>query len=116
MDFKFSSAVKSSETKGNASEVGATHTITYNDGTVQTVKVVEISDARWTISWDVIDSNPAVSYSSASHTLRLRRVTTNKTTFVEAVSDYSLDSDANVIADSKLKKLDLFADLAKSFA
>jgi hypothetical protein len=56
-------------------------------------------------------SEPAVAYTSAIHTIRLRRVTTSKQTILEAISDYSSDSSLEVIQDSRFKKLEMIKAL-----
>jgi len=68
-------------------------------------------DGKYTLTWDVIMSEPAVSYTSVTHTLQLRRITTSKQTVIEAISDYSSDSSMEVIQDSRFKKLELFKAL-----
>jgi Ca2+-binding EF-hand superfamily protein len=107
------SAVASSVLEGDAraSEVGGVRRVTYKDATVQRVKLVELSDAEYSLTYDVIESVPAVRYLSAIHTIKLRRITSTKHTFVEFTSDYSKDADASVIQDSKFKKLEFLKAL-----
>lgn len=100
------------EADARASEVGGVRRVTYKDGTVQRIKLVELSDAEYSITYDVIESVPAVRYLSAIHTIKLRRITSTKHTFVEFTSDYSKDADASVIQDSKFKKLEFLKALA----
>lgn len=54
-------------------------------------------------------SNPDLSVSSVIHSLNLKRVTANNTTFLEWTTDFSNDATAEVIQDSKFKKLDVRA-------
>jgi len=105
-------------TVGPADEgvVGAEKKVTYKDGTVQTIKRVEISDLRTTVSWDVIASEPAVSYFAASHTIRLRRVTSDNTTFAEWTTDFSSDATVGVIEDARFKQAENFQQLARWFS
>jgi hypothetical protein len=86
--------------------VGGVRRVTYKDGTVQRVKLVELSgesfmmhaslyvlplphvslfaciDAEYSVTYDVIESVPPVRYLSAIHTIKLRRITATKHTFV----------------------------------
>merc|ERR1711959_600158 len=95
-------------------EVGGTRTVTYNDGTTQTYKLMALSEIDFTINYSLIISEPAVSYSSQLNKIRLQRITTSDTpqTFVEWTSDFSNDADAQVIQDSRFKKQDGFKALA----
>jgi len=85
--------------------------VTFNDKTVQKFRVTEISDQNNTVTFELIDSVPAVEYLSASHSWHLRRVTQDNTTFFEAESVYSKDATLNATEDSKYRKLDLFNEL-----
>jgi len=116
-NFKFSSIVKDySCESGCHNEVGSLRKINYKDGSVQKIKVLEISDYRHSVTYDVIESDPPAYTMSAIHTITLRRVTNNNTTFVEWISDFSSDATQEVIQDSRFKKLEAFSDLQKSFA
>eukprot|EP00128_Syssomonas_multiformis_P014766 Colp12_sorted_trinity150504_noHs@6903 len=116
--FGWSSIVGSVNIEGSSptAEVGNIRKVVYKDGTEQRIKLVELSDAQNSISWEIIESNPEVSYMSAVHTIRLRRVTTNNTTFVEWITDFSSDSTTAVIEDSRFKKREAFNDLEKALA
>jgi len=118
LDFSFLKTVSRSEVDGKsqADEVGSTRTITYNDKTVQRVKLVELNDADRSITYELIESQPAISVLSAVHTWRLRRISHDNTTLFEFTSDYSKDASDQVIADSKYKKLELFKDLRDALA
>jgi len=116
VDFKFLDTVKSTvmEGKADAAEVGGIRTITYQEGTVQKIKLTELSDARHMISYELVESTPAVSVLSAVHTIQLRRVTTHNQTMIEYVSDFSKDATSFVLQDSKFKKIDFFKALSKA--
>jgi hypothetical protein len=43
--------------------VSEERTIVYHDGTKQRVRLLELSDAQHSLSWTVVESTPAVSYS-----------------------------------------------------
>jgi hypothetical protein len=56
---------------------------------VQRVRLTELSDEKHTISWDLIDSEPPIEAMSVSHTLTLRRVTKDDSTYIEWITDFS---------------------------
>jgi hypothetical protein len=58
--------------------VGSTRRVVYTDGTVQSIKMLELSDLHYFVTYEVIASEPAVSVTSAVHTLRLRHITFDK--------------------------------------
>jgi len=118
IDFKFNAAVKSSELVGGASssEVGGVRKITYADKTVQSIKLTELSDATHSITYELIESKPAITVMSAVHTINLRRITHDNSTLVEFVSDFSRDASHEVTADSKFKKLEFFKDLRQALS
>jgi len=96
----------------SASEVGAVVKVTYKDKTVQRVRIAEISDATHSISWEMVESQPAVPIMSVIHTIKLRRVTENNTTFIEWITDFSKDADNNVLADARFKQKENFQALS----
>jgi hypothetical protein len=113
MNFAFNTNVAKAEMEDgkSASEVGAVVRVTYKDKTVQRLKISEISDATHSVSWDMIESIPTISYMSASHTIKLRRVTENNSTFIEWVADFSKDADNNALADARFKQKENFTAL-----
>ncbi|KAI8899974.1 hypothetical protein BC833DRAFT_583540 [Globomyces pollinis-pini] len=112
LHFKWLSSVKSVDSE-QSDDVLSLKTINYKDGTVQKVKVVELSDLQYFITYDVIESNPPVTMMSAIHTIRLRRISHDNTTLIEWESDFSYDAGVNVLEDSRFKKREGFADLVK---
>jgi len=116
LTFAFSHIVQkvALENKAAEAEVGGVRHVTYKDGTEQHIKLLELSDIDYSVTYEIIESKPPVNYLSAIHTIRLRRVTKKNVTFIEAVSDFSHDASQAVIQDSKFKKLELFADLERA--
>jgi len=115
LDFHFLPTVKSVELEdknSTAHTVGTIRKVTYRDGSVQRVKLQELSDAQRFVTWEVVASDPPVTYSSVIHTVKLRRVTEDGHTFIEFTSDYAKDAKNDVIVDSKYKKLDFFKALS----
>ncbi len=115
LDFSWLPEVKSASAQAKSGVVGSTRELTYKDGTVQTIRVTEVSDQHHSLSYEVISSVPAISYLSVIHSFRLHRVSTGEkaSTFVELISDYSKDAGREVTADSSFKKKDIFAALSK---
>merc|ERR1712154_139583 len=111
---------KSVDVKGDVSAVGGTRVVNYSDGTKQTVQIMEISDLNRSISYTVIASEPAVTYTSATHQIQVREVTNpvkdiKAQTFVEWTSDFSNDAKIGVIQDSRYKKKEGFKAMAAYF-
>jgi len=77
---------------------------------------MELNDATHTVTYDVITSEPPVPYSSAVHTIKLRRVTFGNKTLVELISDYSSDASSPVLADARWKRLDILNGLRDAVA
>ncbi|KAJ8606001.1 hypothetical protein CTAYLR_010126 [Chrysophaeum taylorii] len=92
--------------------VGSTVTYSYADGTKQTVQIVELSDLVHFVTYQVVESRPAISYSSALFKIQLYEVTTADQVFVEWTTDFSNDASAAVIGDSRYKKHEGFKALA----
>eukprot|EP00275_Glaucocystis_incrassata_P001808 EC124024.1.p1 GENE.EC124024.1~~EC124024.1.p1 ORF type:complete len:142 (+),score=16.61 EC124024.1:126-551(+) len=116
LTFSWLSTVTNVDVTGGLAEVGGIRTIKYKDGTTQKVKILEISDAEYGVTYELIESDPPALILSAIHTIRLRRITKTRATFVEWVSDHSNDADQQVLQDSKFKKLEAFDDLAQALA
>ncbi|KAK3811321.1 MAG: hypothetical protein J3Q66DRAFT_351561 [Benniella sp.] len=114
VNLSFWKAVKDVELVGGAGEVGSTRKITFNDGAIQLVKIVELSDLAHFVTFDFIEAQPPVDFMSAIHTITLRRVTANNTTFVEWSAEFSSDAQLAVIEDSRYKRLEGLEDLAKA--
>ncbi|KAF9580989.1 hypothetical protein BGW38_002157 [Lunasporangiospora selenospora] len=113
-DFRFWQSVKSVDIKGGDGEVGGSRKIHFKDGAVQEVTIVELSDMVHSISYDYIEADPPVSFMSALHTISLRRVTSNNTTFVEWSAEFSSDAQQAVVEDSRYKRREGLSDLAKA--
>jgi len=114
LDFSYLGTVASAAVEGKLgpNEVGSVHVITYKDKTVQKLKVTELSDAKHSVSWDLIESNPPHHVLSASYSIRLRHITQGNLTFVEWVVDFSKDVTPVVSADAGFKARENFKALA----
>jgi len=114
LDFSYLSTVASSALEGKlgVSEVGSVRVVTYKDKTVQKLKVTELSDAKHSLSWDLIDSTPAHHVLSASYSIRLRHITQGNLTFIEWIVDFSRDVTSEVSTDAAFKAKENFKALA----
>ncbi|KAK3209411.1 hypothetical protein GRF29_69g1726396 [Pseudopithomyces chartarum] len=92
---------------------------TFKDGTVLDVKQEEHSSIDHFITYSVISSQPALSYTSVVSTIRAYPVTSGQHeghTFITWTGNFSSDADAGVIEDAKFKRREALADLAKAVA
>jgi len=118
LDFKFLFAAVASakfdDSKHKYNTVGSVRTITYKDkdSTKQKIRLAELSEHDHHVTWELVTSEPDLTYSGVTHTIRLRRVTSGDGTFVEFTSDFSKDASTDVIYDSVYKKHDFFKALA----
>jgi len=90
---------------------------TFKDGTAYEVKQEEHSAIHHYITYSVISSEPALSYTSVISTIKCYPVTSGEkenSTFVEWTAHFSTDADAGVIQDAKFKRREALADLAKA--
>lgn len=69
------------------------------------------------ITYSIITSEPAMSYSSVVSTIRCWAVTSGEhenSTFIQWTGNFSSDAGADVIEDAKFKRREALADLARS--
>ena len=69
------------------------------------------------ITYSVISSEPALSYTSVLSTIRLYAVTSGAnegSTFVQWSANFSSDADAGVIEDARFKRTEALTDLASA--
>ncbi|KAL8742793.1 MAG: hypothetical protein Q9190_004783 [Brigantiaea leucoxantha] len=110
----WSALSKSDYTKGTSSETDII-TWTFKDGTVLNIKQEEHSTINHFITYSIIASQPALTYSSVMSTVRCYPITSGKAencTFVTWSGNFSSDADAGVIEDAKFKRREALADLA----
>ncbi|KAL8852804.1 MAG: hypothetical protein Q9221_002313 [Calogaya cf. arnoldii] len=87
----------------------------FKDGTMLDVKQEEHSSIDHYITYSVIASTPALSYSSVVSTVRCYPITSGSAvgqTFVTWSGNFSSDADAGVIEDARFKRQEALADLA----
>ena len=56
----------------------------------------------------VVGCDPPVAVTSMVHTISLRKVTSNSSTFIQWTTDFSNDATSEVVQDSAFKKLEAF--------
>ncbi|KAJ1553392.1 hypothetical protein HK096_008024, partial [Nowakowskiella sp. JEL0078] len=110
--FNFWSAVAKVEIEGDPvtffiplniymNAVGSVRKVTFKDGTVQKYRVLELSDLERFVTYEVFESSPPTSYLSAFHTIRVKKVTHDNSSFVEWSSEFSSGNDTvSVVEDS----------------
>jgi hypothetical protein len=69
-----------------------------------------------TIAYEVISSEPAMTYTAAEGELSFDKVTDGDQTFLCWTTIFSNDADAQIIQDQKYKKLEFFADFKKTMS
>lgn len=117
LDFAWSSEV-SNRSDGDPA-VGATRTVRRYDGVVETIRVLEISDIKQRVAYEVVSRVPAAGYTSARSTITLRRVTETDQTFIEWETAYGNDGGtipSTVVEGSSREKLQAFQDLGAALS
>ncbi|KAL7411395.1 hypothetical protein BDY24DRAFT_396647 [Mrakia frigida] len=113
----FWTALESSKSDENTSAETEVTTFKFKDGTTQTIKLEEWSALEHKISYSIIASEPALTFTSVVSTITLKKVTSGASenaTFVEWSANFSSDADAGVIEDARFKRKEALADLAKA--
>lgn len=100
-------------TSGSDNEIGSIFEVEYIEGSVWTFRIVEISEKKRRIAYELIGAVPETTFSSMLTTIKVQQVTEDNSTFLTWETDYSNDVNAHVIQDGKFKKLDYFKDLKK---
>ena len=109
--------VKSTEwVSGGFNQLDSVVRINYTDGAKWEIRINEISDVKHTLGYQVLMTEPAHQVTSITGQFHFRRVTDDDTTYIEWITDYSNDVDANVIMDQKYKKLEFFKDLKNTLS
>lgn len=86
-------------TTGGPDQLDSVVKIDYTDGASWEIRIVEISNIRRSIGYEVISTEPAHSVSSILGVITIKHVTDENHSFIEWSTDFSNDADAGVIAD-----------------
>ena len=103
-------------TVGAPNQLDSIVQINYSDGAKWEIRINGISDFNSSLNYQVILTEPAHVATSITGTIHLRSVTSDNTTYVEWITDFSNDADATVIYDQKFKKQEFFAEMKKTLA
>jgi len=116
LDFTFVPEIKEVliDDGASSSSVGSIRTVYYTDGTVQKIKLISLSDTHHKISWELVDSKPAVDVLSSIHIVKCHRVTHDNTTFVEKEVHFSSDATPTVLQDALWKSKEFFVALSRA--
>eukprot|EP01127_Copromyxa_protea_P000321 TRINITY_DN10260_c0_g1_i1.p1 TRINITY_DN10260_c0_g1~~TRINITY_DN10260_c0_g1_i1.p1 ORF type:complete len:149 (-),score=38.02 TRINITY_DN10260_c0_g1_i1:64-510(-) len=84
-----------------ATAVGAERVVTFKGGEVRRHRLLEVSDLKRTISWELLPNGDEVvsAVSAKITTVSLKRVTENNTTFISWETDFSADVAGQNIKD-----------------
>ena len=89
-------------------KVGSFVTIVYTDDTVWNVRLTEISDRKFTIAYEVLTSEPELTFTGMTGEFKLIPITMTNECVLTWTTEYSNDCDVQVIQDSKFKKQEFF--------
>jgi hypothetical protein len=104
-------------TQGGPCQINSFFEATYNDGSVWTYRISEVSDCKKSVvAYELVSSSVPLESTSMYQKIHLHTVTEDKTTFLVWETEYSNDVNSHVIQDGKFKKLDCFKDLKKLFS
>lgn len=116
LDFRWWSLVKSSSLLHGASyrELDATIHVEFHDGQSWEVAVRELSSIHHSITFEIVNSEPAAAVSSAIHTISLSASTGREGTFIKWVSDFSSDATHAIVQDNSFKRQEAFVDIHRA--
>jgi len=103
-------------TSGDPGTVASVVKVTYKNGGVWECRLTELSDRNYTVAYEVVATEPAMTYTSAEGEIVLDKVSETNETFLKWTTTFSNDADAQVMADQKYKKLDFFMAFKKNLA
>lgn len=112
LDFKWWNIVESSEfVAGGVNQVNSVIRLTFKDKAAWLINVTGISNDKKSLEFAVIESTPSAAHSSQVHEIIVAPVTfTDEALFTWTV-DYSSDVTAEVVQDSKFKRIEAFRHL-----
>eukprot|EP00493_Phyllostaurus_siculus_P025295 UN25639 len=102
VDFSWREDVTSCEVKGEPDQL-CNRVCTYKDGMTQTKSLRGLNSYDYTATWEMVASEPAVSYSSARYGVSLEEITMTDQTLVIFTTTYSNDATIEVTEDQKWK-------------
>lgn len=117
-NFDFWKKVKKVEVEEKDSEhgeVGGIHIIYYDDDTMDTVKLLEMSDRNFFLSYEVLKTTSDTFHPEIkiSHSLRLRKVTCTNQSILEFTTNYSDEISLTNFIESKNTKKEFFQSIRR---
>mmetsp|Transcript_18016 Transcript_18016/g.57621 ORF Transcript_18016/g.57621 Transcript_18016/m.57621 type:complete len:1112 (-) Transcript_18016:161-3496(-) len=100
---------------GSPFVVGSVREVKYKNDAVWHLRLLELSELQYMVSWEVVSTEPAAHFSSRVDTIQLRRVSESDGTFIEWTTDFSADATPAVTEDCRLKKQDALSALHRVF-
>ncbi len=100
---------------GNPCQVGCTYQVKYKDGSVVTYMIVEISELKRSISFEMIECEPKQNFSSMLTTIRFCKVTMDDSTYFSWEGKFSNDVTNDMIQSKRDKVHHLFKDMVSYF-
>merc|ERR1719499_2319782 len=113
MNFKWRTDVKNVTNGGEGVSVGSTRTCQYDGKVEQTKAIRGVDEYDYEIKWEMVTSEPAVTYSSARYSVKLEEVTMTEQTLVIFSTTYSNDATITVVEDQKYKLRDGLEQMQK---
>merc|ERR1711953_656619 len=102
VDFSWRTDVKECKVAGESDQL-CNRECTYKDGMKQTKALRGLNSYDYSATWEMVASEPAVSYASARYGVKLEEITVTKQTLAIFTTTYSNDASIEVIEDQKYK-------------
>ncbi|CDW79803.1 UNKNOWN [Stylonychia lemnae] len=103
--------IKNSEfTNGQPGLIDSIVKVWFADGAVWEIRMVEFSEIKRSIAYEVLSTEPPHKASSIQGSINLKPVTKDEQTYVEWITEFSNDADVQIIEDQRFKKFDFFED------
>ena len=109
-DFSWRTDVTNCEVQGEVDQL-CNRVCTYKDGVTQTKALRGLNSYDYTATWEMVASEPPVSYSSARYNVALEEITMSDSTLVIFTTTYSNDATIEVTEDQKFKLRDGLTEL-----
>eukprot|EP01132_Coremiostelium_polycephalum_P001226 gene1226-1549_t len=77
--------------------VGAVRTLKWKTGEIRKSRLLEVSDLRYTVSWELIESVPETEVTASISTIKLTRISESNHTLVSWEGEFSSDVKNDVI-------------------
>jgi len=102
--------------EGEPGKVGSSVKLTFQEGAQWTYRILEVSDIRRTLAYELVMADPASNMTAYQAVLKVFKETINNKAFVIWETDFSNDAKAEVIMDNKYKKVDALNMMARTLS